>query len=131
MRSVQGDTVPELDGKTCQCSFSVPDGHCPFLANAAQRQVEEFQERHVARERAAIFGQLAEAHIDRLDRVGRVDNLADFRWVVEERDQALPVAALGLPDRQLLRIQFVLELTQTDFCLLGRGQLVDPAQVGS
>ena len=96
-----------------------------------QRQVEEFQERLVARERAAIFGQLAEAQIDRLNGVGRVDHIADFRWVVDERDQALPVAAPGLPDRQVLRIPFVLELTQTDFCLLGRGRLVDPAQVGS
>jgi len=76
----------ELDSKASQCGFPISNGHRPFLANVAQRQIEEFQQRLVARERAAIFGDLAQAHIHRLDGIGRVNDFPDLRRIVKERD---------------------------------------------
>jgi hypothetical protein len=41
--------VFELDGKPVQRRLPVADGHRPFLADVSERQVEQFQQRLIAR----------------------------------------------------------------------------------
>jgi hypothetical protein len=59
-----------------------------FLADVAQRHIEQFDPRLVAGEEASVLGDLAKAHIDRFDGFGCVNVFADLRWVVKERNQA-------------------------------------------
>ena len=57
----------------------------PFLADIAQGQVQQFDERLVSWERCPLTGQPTQAHIDGLDGIGRVNDLAYLRRIVEER----------------------------------------------
>lgn len=72
--------------------------HHPFLADVVQRQVKQIQQRFIVWERSPILGNLAQAHVHRFNRIGGVGHFPDFRWVNEERDDAWPVALLGLND---------------------------------
>lgn len=72
-------------------------------------------------------GTSAQAHVNRLDRIGRVDHLPDLRQVVEERNQPGPVA---VADGQIVFVPFGLELSEPLLGFLGRDRLVDALQVG-
>ena len=81
MNLVQSKTLPELNGKAGQRSLPIADGQRPLLADVVERQVEQLQHRLIARKRAPVLSQLVQAHIHRLNSVGRLDDLADFRRV--------------------------------------------------
>ena len=78
-----GDALSKLDGKSGQGSFPIPDGHRPLLADVAQGQIKQLGQRLIAGKRAPILAQLAQPHVDRLDGIGRVDDLANFGRVVK------------------------------------------------
>ena len=103
--------------------------HGPFLRDVAQRQVEQFEDRLIVGKRAARFRHFAQRHVQRLNRVGRVDHLPNLRRVREERNHARPVAAPGLRNRGKLRIPLQAKLSQSLFGFrFGRGG-VDRLQV--
>jgi hypothetical protein len=59
--------VLEQDRKPVQCRFPVADRHGQFHGYVTQRQIEQLHDRIVVWERAPTFGDLAQAHVDRLD----------------------------------------------------------------
>jgi hypothetical protein len=79
--------------------LSAADGHRPLLADVAQRQKEQLEQRLVTGKRSPVLGDLSQAHVDRLNGIGRVDHLADLWRVVKERYQPIPVAPPALTDR--------------------------------
>jgi len=48
--------ILELDSKLIHGGLPVPDWHGLFCANVPERQVDQFQQRFIARERAAVLG---------------------------------------------------------------------------
>lgn len=96
------DTITELNGKSGQGGRLFPDGHDPFLVDVAQGRVNQFGRRFVAGNRASVLGQLAQAHVDRLDSVDRINHLSDSRRIVKERHQPAPVLASRLACEQVL-----------------------------
>ena len=101
----------------------------PFLRDVAQRKVEQFEDHLVIRKRAASFRHFAERHVQRLNRVGRVNHLPNFRRVCEERNHSRPVAAPGLRYGGKLRVPLHAKLSQSLFGFrFGRGG-IDRLQV--
>src|SRR5215470_2828558 len=97
------EAVGELEGQGAEGGFPALDGgafHEPaggvalglgdallfgafagaFVFDVADGQPEEFDGGGVVGEVSAVFGDLAELVVGRLDRVGGVDDLADFGW---------------------------------------------------
>lgn len=68
------------------------------VTDVVDRQVEDLQDGVVGRERAPGLGDLAELVVQRLDGVGRVDDLADRRIEIEERDEPVPTPAPEVDD---------------------------------
>ncbi len=60
-----------------QCRFPVPDRHRPLLGDVAHCQVDHLVDGLIGRKNAMIARHLAQRHVHRLDRVGRVDNPTD------------------------------------------------------
>jgi hypothetical protein len=71
------------------CSLFLGSGACAFVFDVADRQPEEFDDGVVGGEVAAVLDDLAELVVQRLDRVCRVDDLADLWWERQERDEPL------------------------------------------
>ena len=87
------DLVLKLNTKPIQRSLAVPPNrHVPFLANISQCQVEQFAQHLIAWKRSTVLCNLAQAHVHRLNDIGRVIHFANLRWIVKERNDALPVA---------------------------------------
>jgi len=85
------DPVLKLNTKPIQRSLPVPNRHVPFLANISQCQVEQFAQRLIAWKRSTVLCNLAQAHVHRLNGIGRVNHFANLWWIVKERNDALPV----------------------------------------
>ena len=96
----------KLDGKPVQGRFPVSNWQGPLAADVSEGQVEQLQQCLITRERATVLDDLAQAHVHRFNRDGGVNHLADFRRVVEERDDAPPVAPPGLADGWIGLIPF-------------------------
>ena len=62
----------------------------PALLGVGDREVDQFAGGLLGREVSSCFDRLADLAVQRLDRVGRVDNTADVGWEGEERDDVLP-----------------------------------------
>lgn len=67
--------------------------HGPLLRNISQRKIQQLERSLVTGKRTPIFRHLPQRHIQRLYGVGRVDDLADFRRIPEQRDDSLPVCS--------------------------------------
>ena len=126
-----GHPLFKLDGKPGQCSLPVSERHCPFLADVGQGQIEQFQQRIVTGERSPILGDLAQTHVHRLNRVGRVNDASYLRRVVEERRDACPIAASGFDDGRVVSVPLVLELIELDGCFAHGGGNKNSLQVSS
>jgi hypothetical protein len=61
-----------------------------FVLDVADGQPEEFDHGVVGREVPAVLDDLAELVVRGLDRVRGVDDLPDFGWEREERDEPVP-----------------------------------------
>ena len=96
------DPVLKLNTKPIQRSLPVPNRHVPFLANISQRQVEQIAQRLIAWKRSTILCNLAQAHVHRLNGIGRVNHFANLRWIVKERNDALPVTLPALHNGRIV-----------------------------
>src|SRR5579859_404786 len=79
---------------------------------------------------AAVLDDLAQRAMQCFHAVGGVDGSADFRWIVEKRRDALPVAPPDLAHRWIA----VPGLLQTSELILGLGYgrgTIDQLQIGS
>lgn len=94
------------------------------------RQVDHLQRRLRVGVLLAVPRELANHAVDRLNRIGRVDRLADRRRVVEQRDQVVPLQTPLLDNRRILRPPHFSETFQFLFRLRHRRRLVDPLEVG-
>jgi len=74
----------------------------PFRLDLPQCQVDQLDCRVIARKMSLVPDRLADLAMQALDRVGRVDDLADLRREREERDDLLPLAAPAGDDRWVL-----------------------------
>jgi hypothetical protein len=74
-----------------QRSGPVADRVGPFLLGADEREPQQLERRVLGREVPAGLDDLAELPVDGLDRVRRVDDLADVFGEREERREPLPV----------------------------------------
>jgi hypothetical protein len=63
-------------------------------------------------ERVAVFDDFSQAYINRFDDVGGVNDLADFRRIIEERCDTRPVSPPGLADRWIVVAPFDLEFSE-------------------
>jgi hypothetical protein len=68
------DPVLKLNTKPIDRSLPVPNRHVPFLANISQCQVEQFAQRLIAWKRSKVLCNLAQAHVHRLNGIGRVNH---------------------------------------------------------
>ena len=73
-----------------QCFFPVMDGHGPFAGSLVDCHVHQFQRGFFVGIDLAVAGELANLAIDRLDRIGGVDCLANARWKIKQRDDVYP-----------------------------------------
>ena len=96
------DPVLKLNTKPIQRSLPDPNWHVPFLANISQCQVEQFAQRLIAWKRSAVLRDLAQAHVHRLNGIGRVNHFANLWWIVKERNDALPVSSPALHDGRIV-----------------------------
>jgi hypothetical protein len=82
----------------------------PPQAGIFDGEVKQLQRRVVVGKAAAGLDDLAQAAVQRLDRVGSVDHLADARSDGEKRNDLVPGAAPDLADRRVALAPFVFEL---------------------
>jgi hypothetical protein len=66
--------VGKLDSKAIECRFPVMDWHGPLLGNIPQSEIDHFVDGLIRRKNPMIARHLAQGHVHRLNRVGRVDN---------------------------------------------------------
>src|SRR5439155_4250319 len=83
----------------------------------------------LGREVSSGFDRLADLAVQRLDRVGRVDNTTNVGWKGEERDDVLPCLAPGLADHRVTLAPFALELSERVGGRVGVDRGVDRLQV--
>src|SRR5437773_11832335 len=121
-------TRAELNGELAH-GGSPLDASPPPQSGVLDGEIKQLQRRVVVWKAAAGLDDLAQATVQRLDRVGGVDHLADARSEREERHDVFPGAAPSLADRRIALAPFVLELLEPDCRLrptcssppLGRG----------
>ena len=73
----------------------------PLRHHLRQRQIQQFQGGFLGGERASSFDDFAQAHVQRLDRIGRVHHLADFPRKLEKRSYMVPVISPQSPDSRI------------------------------
>ena len=96
------DSVPVEYDELVEGGLPVPDRTLPLLRCFAQAQVEQLAHRVVVGESAPPLDDFAQAVVQRFDRIGGVDHLADRRRIVEERRQTLPVLPPQRRDSRIL-----------------------------
>jgi len=90
--------IVKLNAKAVECWFPIPDRYRPFLADVSQRQIKELGQCVIAWKWAPVLGDFTQAHVHWFNRIGGVNDLANFRWVIKEWDNTLPVSPPGLDD---------------------------------
>jgi len=103
----------------------------PFPGEVFQRQVHYFQARVLAGECAPRLDRLAQAHVQALDGVGGVDDLAYLRRKLKKRDDSQSVSAPHRADRGKAAVPLQRECFQLPLRLLRRRGPVNELQVGS
>lgn len=96
--------VTELDNKSVQSGFPIPDRHGPFLRGLLNRQERHLQRGLVTREQLTALGRLADDAVERLNGIGGVDHLPDGRRAIEQGDQIIPVVLPGTGDLRVLAV---------------------------
>ena len=79
---------------------------------------------------AAVFGDLAQGPVDRLNGVGRVDDFADLGRILQEGDEFRPVRAPTLADRGVFAVPFEFKSLQGLFGRGLRSRPIDCLQIG-
>ena len=81
----------ELNGESSQRCLPIPGRHRPLLADVVQSQIKQFQQCIITGKRSSVLRNLAQTHVHRLNRIGRVNDLAYLRRVLKERRDARPI----------------------------------------
>ena len=68
--------------------------------------------------------------MNRFDGIGFVNDFADFRWIVEERCDARPIAPPGQADRQVVLVPLGFVLGEHKLGLFDGRSAVDALQIG-
>ena len=90
------DPILKLNTKPIQLRLPVPNWNLSFLANISQCQAEQFAQRLIAWKRSTVLRDIVQAHVHRLNGIGRVNYLANLWWIVKERNDALQAAPPAL-----------------------------------
>src|SRR5512144_891080 len=93
-------TVHDAESVHRRCP--IMNGHGPALRGALNGQVEHLEHRLIIGECASILEHPSQAVVQRLDRIGGVDELADLWGKVEEGGQACPVLAPTASDDRVV-----------------------------
>jgi len=88
------------------------DRPSPAQTSILDREIEQLQRRVIVRETAARFDDLAQRAVQRLDRVGGVDHLANAWREGEEWHDVVPGSPPGGSDRRIAFAPFGLELLE-------------------
>ena len=107
--------IPENASRTeCELAHggSPLDASPPPQSGVLDGEIKQLQRRFVVWKAAAGLDDLAQATVQRLDRVGGVDHFADAGGEGEERNHVLPGAASSLADRRVALAPFGLELLE-------------------
>jgi len=88
--------VLEINTKPIECSLTVPNRYVLFLADIPACQVEQFAQRLIAWKWSPVIRKLAQAHVHGFDGTGRVDHFPNFRRIVKQRNDALPITKPAL-----------------------------------
>src|SRR3954453_16620112 len=107
-----GNSVFEEYRELAEDVAPVADGPLPLLFHLGQGEIEQLVDRLVGGEVASVLEELAQGAVQRLDRVGGVDDLADVRWKIQEGNHALPVAPPGRRDPGVTAGPLLLERLQ-------------------
>ena len=124
-----GKRPSNMMAKWFNASFQCRTGIVHRLRRLANRHVNQLQGRVLVGVNLPIPRELANHAVDRLDRVGRVDRLADRRRIVEQRDDVRPLHPPHLADRRILRVPGLSKLLQRLLGLDHRRRRIDLLQV--
>jgi len=102
----------------------VSDRHRPAVCGSHQRQVEDLCGGLIGGEPAFGFDGASQDTVDALDGVGGVDDPPDFWGVIEDGDDAFPIAFPGLHDRWEAAAVLLFELEQLEFGFIDRAARV-------
>ena len=120
------EAVFEHDGELASYSVPFADRTLPLVRCSIEREIDQFRRRVVAWEMASGSDGSADFRVQRLNGVRGVNQPADLRWVVEERDHLVPSAPPARCDRRIPSCQIAfLELSQSQFCSIGIHRRVD------
>src|SRR5690625_1665670 len=123
------NSVTKLNGETIERGRPISHRAGPLVRDVSRRQVEEFEERIDCWEEVSVTAYLPKGAVERLDRVGRVDDLPDLRWIVEERNQPFPVSLPASADRGKPRVVALAKVLKGHLCGFGRRGVVDVFQL--
>src|SRR6266568_7432553 len=101
------ETTSKFKSKTIECWFPVMDGHRPLLSNIADRQIDHLVDRLIGGENAMIARHLAQGHVQRLNSIGRINNLANVFWESKQWDHTGPVCPPRLANAGIEPIPFL------------------------
>lgn len=102
------------------------DRPIPFADHIAQRQVHHLQGRVLAGKSHPRLQGSPQTHVQRFDRVGRVDHLADFGREGKKRNHLQPLPAPQRRDGCIAAVPPGGECGQLLFGLFSGGRAVDP-----
>ena len=113
--------------------FSVPFQSFigPSLADISKGEIEQLEQRLIARERPPVLCDLPKTNFDRLNGIGRIDHISYFWWIEKEGGQCRPVTTPGLADRWVFLAPALLELAEHQCGLFDSRSLVDAPKVSS
>ena len=80
------DSVAELNDKPVERRAPVEDRHGPLLGNPLQRQIIKLEQRFLVGKDAAVFADLAQRAIERLNGVGCIKNFANVLRIFQKRN---------------------------------------------
>lgn len=125
------EPLGEQDGELRHRRLPFPGAHLPLLRDVSQGEIDQLGGRLVAGEVPARFDDFSQLHVQRLDGVGGVDDLAHVRGVGEERNDFFPVPAPAGRDRWIfLAPRTGVEGIERVTGGLGVGRAVDVPQLG-
>ena len=107
----------------------VSDRHRPFFGDVADRQVENLENSLIVGKQSPVLDDFAEAVIERLDRIGRVNDLPDLFRELKHGNNLRPVRPPGFGDQLVLAVPFLSEQMQLALGLFGGRRAIDQLQV--
>ena len=75
-----GEALPKFQRKAIECRFPVVDRHRPLLGYISHGQVDHLVDRLIRGKNPMIARHLPQAHIDRLNSIGGINDLANVLW---------------------------------------------------